>query len=193
MRKLLYNMRSDESLMLAYQQGDSVAFEVLYGRHKNALFAFLYRSSGNAAVCEELAQEAWMSIIRALERYQTSAKFKTYLYQVAHNKLVDFWRSNNKRLYDVDIDGHDVSDTCSSLENSHASAEARGRISMALLQLPSDQRDAILLREEGFSQEQIAEIVGVGRETVKSRLRYASQQLRVLLAEETLTTIGVGQ
>lgn len=167
--------------MLAYQRGDSLAFEVLYMRHKDALFAFLYRSCAQPAVIEELAHDAWTAIIRSVDSYQPSAKFKTYLYQVAHNKLVDYWRSNKNQQYSVDIAETEIAHTQDDLESHSERQQLQQSLTDAIAQLPSEQRDTFLLREEGFSQEEIANIVGVGRETVKSRLRYATQQLRETL------------
>ena len=88
MRNLLHGLKSDESLMLAYQRGDSSAFESLYLRHKDGLFAFLYRSYPRTAVVEELAQDTWMAVINAVGRYKPEARFRTWLYQIAHNRLM---------------------------------------------------------------------------------------------------------
>lgn len=182
MRKLLHGLKSDESLMLAYQRGDASAFEVLYKRHKDGVYAFLYRSCAQSAVVEELVQDAWLSIIRTAERYEPRAKFKTYLFQVAHNKLIDHWRHIKHQGHDVDIDEHEnIAPDEVSPEDQHHQLQTRQTLTRALARLPSEQRDAFLLREEGFSQEQIGHIVGVGKETVKSRLRYASKQLKGML------------
>ncbi|MBV1877649.1 MAG: sigma-70 family RNA polymerase sigma factor [Pseudomonadales bacterium] len=206
MRKLLHGLRSDESLMLAYQQGDALAFEVLYGRHKNALFAFLYRNCAQPAIVEELAQESWMSIIRRAAHYVPSAKFRTYLFQVAHHKLIDHWRraalSAEYQAADqtcaqagqqadavgavaaADIDAGksiDASGPEAELEEHIMQEQIQTLLSRALSQIPNEQRTVFLLREAGFGQTQIAEIVGVGKQTVKSRLRYAVNQLRTLL------------
>ena len=183
MRKLLQGLKSDESLMLAYQKGDSSAFEVLYMRHKEGLFAFLYRSCQQSAVVEELAHDAWTSIIRSIETYQPKARFKTYLYSVAHNKLVDHWRRDSRRSGHVDFDELEIAADESSPEEISARGQIQKSLSDAIMQLPVEQRDAFLLREAGFSQEQIGEIVGAGKETVKSRLRYAGNQLRSSLVD----------
>ena len=181
MRKLLHTLKSDESLMLAYQHGDSSAFDVLYGRHKDILFAFLYRSCGQAAVVEELAQDTWMAIIRRAESYQPKAKFKTYLFQVAHHKLIDHWRQHKHLVSQVDITEVSIGDTESDLEDARIQQRVEDTLTRALATLPAPQRDVFLLREQGFSQEQIGLIVGAGKETVKSRLRYAGNQLQALL------------
>lgn len=172
MRHLLYGLKTDESLMLAYQRGDVQAFEVLYERHKQGLYAFIYRSCPNGSN-EEIAQESWTAIIDGAARYQPTASFKTYLYQLAHHKVVDCWRRQKPA---AEPDGVEQL-----LDEQHPSAEQQyghSQLMAAIRQLPAEQRDALLLQQQGFSQQEIAAITASGRETVKSRLRYASATLR---------------
>jgi len=89
--------------MLAYQNGDGSAFDLLYQRHKAPLYRYFLRQSVDQASAEELYQEVWLSLIRASARYQVTAKFTTYtakfttyLYHLAHNKLIDHYRKNKK-------------------------------------------------------------------------------------------------
>ena len=84
---------SDEKLMLCYKNGDADAFEILYRRHRNPLFRYLYRQVGNRSLTEELFQDVWMNLIRARERYKARAKFATLLYKIARNRVVDHYRS----------------------------------------------------------------------------------------------------
>ena len=180
MRQLINRLKSDESLMLAYQRGDAVAFEHLYQRHKDALFAFLFRSCPRHAIVEEIAQETWMAVIRAAERYRADAQFRTWLYQIAHNRLVDFWRRPDNRHSALDEEQFEVEAT-----TPDCSRDAlQQKLLAAIAQLPTEQRDTLLLQEQGFSQREIAEITAAGEETVKSRLRYARKQLRKLLGGE---------
>jgi len=165
--------------MLAYQRGDSTAFEVVYGRHKNAVFAYLLRSGAQADSVEEIFQEAWTSIIKNIERYEPKAKFKTYLYQVAHNKMIDYWR---RRKHEAS-DGNCAIELTASRDSDHEQKILTGQLMAAISQLPSEQRCALLLRHQGFSQREICDITGSGAETVKSRLRYAQQSLRTLFAD----------
>lgn len=163
--------------MLAYQRGDSRAFEKLYMRHKDGLFGFLYRSCLHHATAEELAHDAWTSIIRKASFYQPTASFKTYLFQVAHNKMVDYWRRSRRAALDLVFDDeilHHLTDRAHGAEAEQLRRELRA----AIQDLPPEQRNAMLLREQGFSQDDIAAITGAARETVKSRLRYATQRLR---------------
>src|SRR5687767_15957836 len=84
--------------MLAYRSGDARAFETLYRRHRGALFRFILRSLKQRAVAEELFQEAWMRVVEARGRYEAQARFTTWLYTIAHNLLVDHWRSEERRV-----------------------------------------------------------------------------------------------
>jgi RNA polymerase sigma-70 factor (ECF subfamily) len=172
MRHLLYGLKTDESLMQGYQRGDVQAFEVLYERHKQGLFGFIYRSCPTGS-CEDIAQESWAAIIDGADHYQPLASFKTYLYQLAHHKVVDCWRRQKPAAGPEGVE--------QLLDEHRPSAEQQyghSQLMAAIRQLPSEQRDALLLQQQGFSQQEIAGITDSGRETVKSRLRYASAALR---------------
>lgn len=176
---------SDEELMLRYGGGDAAAFDVLYARHRGGVFRYLLRQCGSRAAAEELVQDIWLSLIQARGRYRVEAKFTTWLYTLAHNRLVDhFRRHNGPQLVSIDEDGDDdpIELPAHATAQPERQAQAREQAS-ALLRLvealPAAQREAFLLYEEGgLSLEQIAEVTGAGRETVKSRLRYALDKLR---------------
>jgi RNA polymerase sigma-70 factor (ECF subfamily) len=178
--------RSDEDLMLEYAAGDARAFEVLYGRHKGPLYRYLLRQCRLAAVAEELFQDVWMNLIRARARYEPRAKFATYLFSLAHNRLIDHYRQQGRGVpvsYDDDPDD-------SLLDRQPAAAQTQpdqqadlarraGTLLRLIEGLPEAQREALLLREEaGLSLEEIAAATGVNMETAKSRLRYAVTKLR---------------
>src|SRR5258708_40162393 len=84
---------SDEELMLAYAGGDAGAFEALYAKHKGAVFRFVLRSVKARGEAEELFQDVWMKVIEARGRYTPRAKFTTWLYTIAHHRLVDHRRA----------------------------------------------------------------------------------------------------
>jgi len=180
MLTLINRLKSDEALMLAYQRGDTGAFDCLYHRHKDGLFAFLYRSCSRRAVVEELAQDAWMGVINSAPTYETEARFRTWLYQIAHNRLVDFWRRRDNQHTDLENAPEPATE-----RHPELTGELTERLMSAIGQLPNEQRDALLLQEQGFSQREIADITRSGEETVKSRLRYARTQLRRQLGGES--------
>ncbi len=175
----------DEMLMLRYRDGDAEAFAVLYERYKGSVYRYLLRQSGVAAVAEELFQDVWLNLVRAREQYTVQAKFSTYLYRLAHNRLVDYYRRQSAAVAASWDDGagppiEDIPLTAAEEpENRTALRLQVARLLSTLAALPAVQREAFLLREEaGMSIEQISEATGVERETAKSRLRYALNRLR---------------
>ena len=86
---------SDETLMLAYAAGDAAAFDQIHARHKGGVYRYLLRHCGRAASADELFQDVWMSVVRARATYAPTAKFTTWLYRIARNRLVDHWRTSS--------------------------------------------------------------------------------------------------
>ena len=174
--------RTDEDLMQAWAAGDIAAFEALYARHRGTLYRFLLRGAGES-VADELFQETWARVVAARTRWKPEAKFSTWLLQIAHNLMVDHWR----RQRPADPDPETTLAALEAPEEQRPEAELsqfeqRRRLQRALETLPADQREAFLLRAEaGLGLEEIAEATGVGRETAKSRLRYALARLREAL------------
>ena len=184
----------DEALMLAYAAGDAAAFDRLYARHRGGLYRYLVRHVGNAGVADELFQDVWMNAIRARATYAPTAKFATWLYTLAHHRLVDHWRSRGSvRVDSLDDEGDEgtgalvdavAGPRTDEPETRVASQAARERIDAALRELPAAQREAFLLHiESGMSLADIGELTGTGEETVKSRVRYAYAKLRASLGD----------
>lgn len=177
----------DSALMLRYADGDAAAFEILYRRHNDALYRYCLRLSNDRDTAADLFQEVWSRIIRARRRYRPTAKFATYLYRIAHNAFIDHLRRNkrySRGSADYDADRRPAQGEA--LDVLADKATARERLLAALLDLPPEQRDAFLLHEEaGLTLEQIANVTGSQRETVKSRLRYATKKLKAALETAT--------
>jgi RNA polymerase sigma-70 factor, ECF subfamily len=177
---------TDEALMRRYSDGDVEAFAVLYKKHKAPLYRYCRRLAQPEAVAEELFQDIWMSVIRSRERYEARAKFSTWLYRMAHNRLVDYYRrhASGVPLSDDEAAIEAFADApIHEPENELDRRRWAQRLQEALVALPPAQREAFLLREEGgLSLEEIAEITGVNAETAKSRLRYGTAKLREALA-----------
>lgn len=181
----------DEELMLAYAADDVAAFDRLYQRHKGGVYRYLLRHCGNAGTADELFQDVWAQLIRARKTYVPSARFTTWLYRLAQNRVIDHWRASGRlrlvaddaRTGD-DMDDNDPIDAVPAPRSEEpevrvGSAELGRRIDAALADLPTAQRDAFLLQQEaGLALAEIAQLTGVGVETVKSRLRYAVSNLR---------------
>ena len=174
----------DEDLMLAYCRGSIAAFDALYRRHKGPLYRYLLRQCRDAAVAEELFQDIWANLVRARASYTVSARFTTYLYRLAHNRLIDHYRRRAPGAL-VSFDDEDESlpeAVAAGREEPHTAYDSKtsaARLLELLAELPEAQREAFVLQHEsGMSIEEIAEATGVNRETAKSRLRYAMAKLR---------------
>jgi len=171
---------SDETLMLLYREGEAGAFDLLYARHKAPLYRYLVRQLQDSPLAEELFQDIWMRLINARESYEPRASFRTFLYHLAHNRLIDHYRREGHMLNldDDCLDGLPAATSC------QPEAQVAGQQAMAVMLeliqvLPEEQREAFLLKEEaGLSLDEIADITNVNRETAKSRLRYAIRRLR---------------
>ena len=177
---------ADDALMQAWVGGDVLAFETLYGRHRGPLYRFLMRHLRDAAMADELFQDVWQKVIAARAGWTPDAAFSTWLFRIAHNRLADHWRSRKHRPAapgDADERTAQVPDPTTP-EREHSRNEQRLRLHAAIEALPEDQRVVVMLRlEQELSLEAIGDITGAGRETVKSRLRYAMDKLRARLSE----------
>ena len=175
---------SDETLMLAYAAGDAAAFEQLYARHRGKLYRYLQRQLRDNAVADELFQDVWQRVIASRSGWKPDAGFATWLYTIAHHRLGDHWRSLKHRPSapaDADERMARVADP-DTPERVLSEFERRRQLQLALDDLPEEQREVLLLRlEQELTLEEIGDITGVGRETVKSRLRYAMDKLRARL------------
>ncbi|MCE3604240.1 sigma-70 family RNA polymerase sigma factor [Massilia sp. P8910] len=179
----------DEQLMLRYRDGDLVAFEELYRRHHAGLYRFVAWRSPRADWVDEIVQDSWINLHHARSRYQPEAAFRTYLYQIARNRLLDLLRQHQPVLaaeLGSGTDGRDVFDSLADAAQDVVSPDVvleqkqqHDSLHLALAGLPSEQKEALVLQQFcGMSLEDIAALVAAPVETVKSRLRYAMRKLR---------------
>jgi len=181
---------SDEALLAGFAGGDAAAFTQLYERHERAMYRFLRRSLGNDAAAQDLLQEVWLAVIRHAAAFEPRARFSTWLYGIARNRLIDHWRArrdtvsldqeaaNDEHGAAAPIEAIAAGAACEPEVRAMSRAEAAAFMA-AVEQLPAPQREAFVLHAEaGMTVEEVAQLTGVGRETAKSRLRYAMVRLR---------------
>ena len=180
---------TDEALMLAFARGNMNAFEQLYDRHETGVWRFVFRSVQNQAVADDLVQELWFAVARTAASYEPTAKFKTWLFTMARNRVIDHTRTA-KNHTSIDAENDDGESMFSDLAADSrlgplrqvTSREQAKALLAAIEQLPPDQREAFLLQAEGdMSVDDIAAATGVSFETAKSRLRYAMSKLRLCM------------
>lgn len=187
---------ADETLMIMYQKGEVRAFEVLLQRHRKPVFNFILRYVGAREVAEDLLQETFLRVIKGAGAYERKAKFTTWLYTIARNLCVDQSRRGKHRKH-ASLDapmtqGDDNSNTLLDVTASDELATDRKAVSnqlhvtlhRAIAALGEEQREVFLMREFlDMPFKDIAEVVGVPENTVKSRMRYALEKLRLELDE----------
>jgi RNA polymerase sigma-70 factor (ECF subfamily) len=179
---------ADGELMMRYRRGDVRAFEILYARHKGALYRYLQRMCRQREVANDLFQEVWSRVIASRERYEVRAQFTTFLFQIAHNCAIDYFRRAERQRVNQTDDVDEMQDRLAGADVERpdrraAELELRAAFKKALQRLPEEQRQVFVLREEtGLSLEEIGKVTGVTMETAKSRLRYALAKLRSALA-----------
>jgi RNA polymerase sigma factor (sigma-70 family) len=122
----------DSALMLRYKDGDVAAFDILYRRHKDAIYRYLLRLCGHRDIAEDIFQEVWGKIVNARKSYRPTAKFTTFLYRVAHNCFIDHVRRNKRHSNNTTLEPEFHSDPGETLESSTERSLARERLLRAL-------------------------------------------------------------
>lgn len=173
---------TDEELVLAFLAGNRPAFDELFARYRQPIWAFFRRRLADPAEAEELAQETFLAVLKATRRYEPRASFRSYLFGIAFN-LLSASRRKTQRRGDVsspDLDG---------LAGASSDPAAVLWVRQALAALDPKDREIVMLREyDALDYREIALIVGVPVNTVRSRLFRARLALREKLAGEPHAT-----
>ena len=167
-------MMTDEQLMLDFQRGSKEAFSELFGRYRDPIFGYFRRRIADAARAEELAQETFLAVLRAVVRYEPRALFRTYLYGIALKQLAAERRKSTYRepwleMAETDPPGGGNPETAMAVRE-------------ALARLEADEREVLMLREyDQLTYVEIATLQRVPINTVRSRLFRAREALKELL------------
>lgn len=176
-----WHAMSSQQLLARYvDKREPAVLSVLFDRYGDALYRYLLRSS-DPAFAADISQQAWLRVMELGEQFAGHSQFKTWLFSIARNLLVDEYRKLQRHEW---LD--DTESLCSeqpAIEQQLISRKQNEAISLAIQALPALQREALLLQLEGFSVADIARICRVGDETAKSRLRYARDTLKQQLGE----------
>lgn len=183
----------DKTLMLAYAKGDATAFDLLYAKHKLAVYRFFIRQNLTTALAEELCHDTWLKLINNRLSYQANALFTTYLFTIARRIAIDHAQKKSvvyeKQHIENNLDNLDKRDNTKAQQitelnnSSQFDASINQTLAAAIKQqiaaLPFDQREVFILKQEaGFSIDDIAKITFQNKEKVKSCWRYALQKMR---------------
>jgi RNA polymerase sigma-70 factor (ECF subfamily) len=192
---------SDDELLGRFAGGEAAAFAVLLSRYQAPVFNFIARTVRDTDAAADLLQEVFTRVIQHSADFNRASKFSTWLYAIARNMCIDHARRmTHRRHASLDAsgpNGRTASDGGTAapwvervaleqpdVDSSAAAGRLRGRIAQAIESLPAEQREVFLMRQlQQLPFAEIAVVVGVSENTVKSRMRYALERLQEALAD----------
>ncbi len=180
------NQASDVRLIKSAQEGDTEAFGQLYERYATNVFRFLYAHTGNRLDAEDLTEEVFLRAWRALPAYrEQGVPFSAYVVRIAHNGLVDFYRTNRKGAQDTefDIDEIELHDHRPDPSEMVASGQQSHEIRETLKQLREEYRTVLVARFiNEMSPEETAQVMGKSVGAIRVLQHRALAALRKLMA-----------
>ena len=170
---------TETQLIQSARQGDGGAIQALYGLYSRRVYAVVRRLAGEDALAEDWAQETWIRAVRALPAFRGDSRFSTWLHRIAVNTALHARRSRERRA------GREEP-----LDDEHVVARPQGedallrlRLERAIAKLPEGMRRVLVLHDvEGYTHEEIGEMLGIAAGTCKSQLFKARARMRQLLA-----------
>ena len=180
--------RSDAELARDARSGSEAAYRELVARYATPAVNFTYRLVHDRALAEDLAQEGFLRVYQRLNTYDPERKFSSWFFQVLRNVTIDYLRVN--RLPTASLDALQEEGYLAAVDRDSASPEelaGRGELASAvgaaLSRIRPDYREVVVLRyQEGLTQPEIAEILGLPAGTVKTYLHRARKELAEILA-----------
>ncbi len=170
---------SDQSLMLAVQEGDIDKLGVLFERHYVQLFNFLLRLTGDRHLSEDLVQEVFVRLLKYRHSYRGGSQFTTWMFQIARNARIDHFRKAPRAEISMEDDVQERVSMIPTPDESAAHTEEMRIMLEALAKLPDDRREVLLLRGmQGLKFEEIAEVLKCSVNTIKGRAFRAIRELR---------------
>jgi RNA polymerase sigma-70 factor, ECF subfamily len=188
---------TDNELIARYLTGKARAFDQLLERYQEPLMAYLLRMTSNRAVSEDLFQETFIRVLRGLSKYEERGHFRSWLYRMATNLCIDYFRQQGRRP-NVSLDQSVSGDTTASLqdilpdkkagpERKMREARVEAAIDEAVQKLPETHRQVYLLRTVSeLSFKEVAAVMDCPLGTALGRMRDALAKLKQTLGEEWL-------
>ena len=179
----------DEGLLRRITRGDQMAFNHLYERYGQRLYAYALRLTENPALAEDILQECMLIVWRKAATYRGEGSVQAWLLGIVRHKCMQLFRQ--KPAESIESHDLDFADEDPSPEKALSQQDERSRVREALQRLSPEHREVLeLVFYQGLNQKEIAQVCGCPLGTVKSRLSYARQQLRGILTRDGLDTKG---
>lgn len=193
--------KHDAELMNRFKAGDARSFELLLARHRKSVYHFCLRMVGERTAAEDAMQEVFLRVVKSAKGWEHQAKFSTWLFTIARNHCIDAIRkASYRKTASLDQSLKESEDQGTTLGDRVADDEAmapdrgaeslrlRSTLATAIASLSEEQREVFVMRQySGVPFKEIADIVGVSENTVKSRMRYALEHMRGSLKKAGIT------
>jgi len=185
-------MNDDHQLVKRTLKGDREAFEMIVRRYQQPILNYVGRMVRERELALDLSQDVFIKAYAALRSFQPRFKFSTWLFKIASNTVIDYWRKKKTPTVSLDQPIDDdcpeltlqVADDGPSVTRAYELGEVRGRIEEALHKVPASLRELFVWRHiNGFSYEEMAEMKDLPVGTVKNRVFQAKEMLKKLLGE----------
>jgi RNA polymerase sigma factor (sigma-70 family) len=164
----------DEDLMLEVRNGAGETLGVLFDRYHAPLYNFYAKLTGDRTLSEDLVQEVFLRILKYRQSYQPGTPFRAWIYQIARNARVDYYRKTPKHI----TFEPEMSPAVTPKDAAQESEEA-ALLHQAMMQMPEEKREILILsRFQELKYEEIARLLGCELSTVKTRIHRAIQELR---------------
>jgi RNA polymerase sigma-70 factor (ECF subfamily) len=185
---------TDEELVVAYAEGNNVAFGILLERHKSNIYSYIYFIVRNREMAEDIFQETFVKAITTIKqgRYTENGKFRAWINRIAHNLIIDNYRqekneqtiSNDECEIDL-FNNSKLSD--GTIEDEIVKKQVLSDVKKLINYLPDNQKEVVILRYyQDLSFKEIADITGVSINTALGRMRYAVLNMRRLAGEKNM-------
>ncbi len=162
-------------------EGDEDAYQKILNTYKGRVFSYVLRLVKNYDDAEEITFDVFIKCFRSLKNYEQSRPFATWLFTIAHNLVIDFFRKNKIEYEYID----EANPAGEDIEERYKEKRELERIEKALARLaPIDREIVILFHKEGYSYKELSEMLGLPITTLKTRLHRARKRLRVLLKSD---------
>ncbi|MGB0403061.1 MAG: RNA polymerase sigma factor [Salibacteraceae bacterium] len=177
---------TDENLVVRIAQGDKKAFDEIYARYNKPLFSFYMKMlSRDREKCEDFLQDLFMILIEKPHYFDSTRRFKPWLYSIAHNMIKNEYKKLEvRKVMDKNAETEFVKSNLSSPENLTQDALFSNKLDLLLAKIDPEVKEAFLLKYKvGFQIDEIAKMMNVKEGTIKSRLFYVKKYLSQNLAE----------
>ena len=185
------SQRTDDELMSLFGSGSNEAFETLVLRHKNALYQYIKSMVVDEGATEDLFQEVFITLFQSAGKYQAQGKFKSWLFLMARNKILNYFRAQKKNTTSLDQTDEEgnaflydtLADGAPPVLDGMTQRETEQKIREAVEKLPERQREILLLRQD-MSFKEIAEMLVRPLGTVLSDYHRALGKMRQILTAQ---------